>query len=291
MHRSTIQVTVIAFFALVTRAYANDAPEVEVRWEAPESCPGETEVRNAIAGAFAQSIDELDPGSIEVEARVKAESIGFSLDLTLKSPSGNSTKHLAAESCETLVGALAINVALAASPHNALKPSPSLATPISRPMNYGTRLTGCVALGQLPDFAYAAAPAGWAELALWRFELGFEYLFRRVAEYPELPGVGAELYLVSTSTRVCLRSALSSTENPLVPICGGVEMGLLRGEGRGVTETFTSSQLWSAVVFGPALGWPLAGAFWVWTEANLLIALTSVDSYEIQLLATFRVQS
>jgi hypothetical protein len=271
MHRSTKQVTVITFLVLTTRAYASGAPEV--RWEAPESCPGEREVRNAIAGAFAQSIDELDPGSIEVEARVKAESIGFSLDLTLKSPSGNSTKHLAAESCETLVRAIAVNVALAASPHNALKPSPHFATPVSRPINFGTRLTTGVALGQLPDFAFAAILAGWAELELWRLEMGLEYFFPRVTEYPEPRGVGGELYLVSALARICLRSALSATETPIMPICGGVEIGLLRGEGRGGREQSTASQLWSAVVLGPALGWPLGGAFWIWTEANLLIAL------------------
>jgi len=266
----------LVLLAIETRVEA--AGDAIIKWEAPDDCPDEEEVRKAVALWLAQSVDVVDPGAIEVDARVKTHNNGYLLELSLETPSGRISQTLTAERCATLVDAVALNVALAAT-------GPGTRSEVLEPvdkhksdkMRFGARVSGGAAVKQLPGFAFTAALVGSLELKMWRVEAGFGYVAPRIAYYAGLPetDIGVELQLLFGTGCICARWVLNSVE---IPTCIGVELGLMRGKGRagdqaGVEETVISDQLWGALVLGPALRVPLGNGFSAWVEADALIAL------------------
>jgi hypothetical protein len=144
-------------FAIVTRVEAEGFPKV--RWEAPDDCPNEAAVQKAIALWLAQSVDVVDPRAIEVDARVKTQTNGYLLELSLESPSGSTSQRLSAERCTTLVDAVALNVALAATDPASRSESSGLKDkPTSSKVGLGARLNSGVTIEQLPGFAINSAP-------------------------------------------------------------------------------------------------------------------------------------
>jgi hypothetical protein len=256
-------------FIVVTRVAAAGFPEV--RWEGADGCPDEAAVRKTIALWLAQSVDAVDPRAIEVDARVKAQENGYLLELSLESPSGSTSERLTANSCATLVDAVALHVALAATdPATRLELAEPKNNRTSSKVGIGARLDGGAAVEQLPGFAFTATLVGSLELSMWRAEVGLGYVGPRATYYPGLPDIGVELQLLYGTGRLCARWKLSAAE---IPVCFGIELGLMRGEGQGVEDKYVSDQLWGALVLGPALRGRLGSGFWAWMEVNALIAL------------------
>src|SRR5688572_10209858 len=82
-------------------------------WRAPSPCPDAATVRRTIARWLGQESATVDFGAIQVVAVVRRQPVGWALDLTLVSPSGQARETLLADRCGTLVKVVALKVALA----------------------------------------------------------------------------------------------------------------------------------------------------------------------------------
>jgi len=253
------------------RALGGAAPNFV--WQAPQGCPSPETVRALIANWLGQTGGELELGAVSVAARVRAEGDGFVLDMTLKSPAGSDREQHAARRCETLSKIVALKVALAVDPVAALEAAepkasrrPRLLSPTpERTLAGALRAAGGVALGPLPGVAPTISLTGSLIWPDFRGELGLGYRFRRTVTYDALPGVGAELEMLAATGRVCPTATLGRIE---IPLCVGVEGGIVRAEGFGVADAKTSDRPWVALVIGPALTVPLFAGVYVWLEAD-----------------------
>jgi hypothetical protein len=262
----------IAAAILFGAAGSSAVPRADVAWRAPAACPQEDGVRALIATWLGQSATELDLGSVRVDATVSRQSAGFSLDLVLESEAGSARERLSARHCETLAKTVALKVALAVDPAAALasvEPEPRSTrkrppTPVPAPGG-GLRAVGGIALGPLPGVTAATLLVGSLRYRDFRFELGGGYWFPRSITYDELPTVGATLRMFGAVARVCPTASIGRVE---VPLCAGVEAGIVRAEGFGVPERRTSDRPWVALTLGPGLAVPLSGAWYLWAEAD-----------------------
>jgi hypothetical protein len=274
-------------------ARAQELADPELHWDAPAGCPGESAILDAVRHWLAQSAERLDPRAVRVDARITAQAGGFGLDLELQSPSGRSREQLRAERCETFVDVVALKVTLASPPLGAAStdipprapaggasrvleadPANRAADPASPGQNsaigVSARLLGGVGLGSLPGLAPNAAAMGSLRVGPFRFELGANYGFPSTVRYSSVPTAGAELQLLTGIAQACFSPLVRPVE---LPICAGIELGVMRGRGFGVSEAYTSDQLWAAAVLAPALRVPLFGPVSAWIELRGLAVL------------------
>jgi hypothetical protein len=247
----------IAIALVASDARADDRYSLD--WQAPAECPSKARVDEAVRAWLDKPRPDQAAGGVRVDAQVHAVEGGWELALTLVAPGGAERQSLIAARCETLVELVALKVALAADPAALLRSLEAsragrAPSPAPRFALHGALGAG---LGPLPDVSAFAVVGGAMKLPGWRVELDGTAWLPRPASYPELPSVGANLSLVTGIARGCLAPAMGAID---FPICGGVELGVLRGSGFGVAQVETSSQLWAAAVVGPAVHWPLGSA-------------------------------
>ncbi len=262
----------IAAAIVLGAAGSSAVPRADVAWRAPAACPQQDGVRALIATWLGQPVAELDLGSVRVDATVSQQDSGFSLDLVLESPAGSAREHLSARRCETLAKIVALKVALAVDPAAALasvepvvQASKPPAPAPERALGGGLRAVGGIALGPLPGTTAATLLVGSLRFGDFRFELGGGYWFPRSVTYDTLPTVGADLRMVGAVARVCPTASIGRVE---VPLCAGVEAGVVRATGFGVPERRTSDRPWVALTLGPALAVPLFRGWYLWVEAD-----------------------
>src|SRR5262245_42677092 len=111
-----LELCVLASVPFACAGVHADSTDWTLHWEAPNPCPSEQAVRRQVQHWLSQSLAPHDPRGMHVEARVERKPEGFTLDLTLTSPSGGGREQLVAEQCETLAGVVGLKVALAADP-------------------------------------------------------------------------------------------------------------------------------------------------------------------------------
>jgi hypothetical protein len=229
-----------------------------------------------------------------VEAREGADAAqAFALDVTVASASGTTRHSLTAAKCETLADAVALVAAVALDPvevANAIEaaktapepqpePEPSAKTdpkldpneplppeparpepgpprprqdpPKRRPVLFALRPDFALDFGPLPRLGIGG---GFTTTVLgrgWRAEAGMVALAPRDAASDIVSSATASIGLIAGRARGCGVLGRSLVEFPL---CGGVEIGALRGEGAGTTVNARSRRaLWSAAVLGPAI--------------------------------------
>jgi hypothetical protein len=227
-----------------------------------------------IATWLGQSPDQLELGAVRVNARVRAEGDVFVLVLSLESPAGSGREEHTARRCDTLAKIVALKVALAVDPVAALQtvePRPTsepraASTPVrDRSAGLALRLAGGIAFGPLPGIAPTATLVGSLRWPGFRVELGAGYWFARSITYDTLPTVGARLQMYGAVARICPTATLGEVE---IPLCAGVEAGVVRASGFGVPEARTSDRPWVALIVGPALVIPLFDGLHLWLEAD-----------------------
>jgi len=136
------------------------------------------------------------------------------------------------------------------------EPAAKVEAPPDRAGRGRTRLG--LRLGGVFDVGSVRAPTGGLALTgavfgrLWRAELGGLWLAPRTSWDPEL-AVGARVGLFAAALRGCVVPRLGRLE---VPVCGGLEGGVVRGRGVGATlASRVDDVLWLAVSAGPGLSW------------------------------------
>lgn len=279
-----------------------ESPESEdVIWDAPESCPGADEVRRGIERRLGRT---LAADEVSVTGRVSPTVDGFALELQATVAGTVEARRLEASDCQALADATALVVALAidpiavaeviqqarevpvdeAPPAPALPPTtvaPSTSTPApasdttsratadaepsppARGLEGGIlRATAGVGLGATPGVTGAFTFAGGLRWARARLELEGSYWIPRRTN--ALDGATVAVQLGAAAVRGCGQIRRDRIEAPL---CAGLLVGGMRGDGRGVPGARTAQGLWLAAEAGVGLSWwlsprwALAGGF------------------------------
>lgn len=129
-------------------------------------------------------------------------------------------------------------------------------------------------LGGLFDVGSVRGPTGGLALTgallgrLWRAELGGSWLAPRTYQNPEL-AVAAKVGLFAAALRGCVVPRLGRLE---VPVCGGLEGGVVRGRGVGPgLASRVDTVLWLAVSAGPGLVWAVRPRLALGVQVDLVV--------------------
>ncbi|MEM9456363.1 MAG: hypothetical protein AAGF11_19430 [Myxococcota bacterium] len=268
----------------------------ELRWSAPSGCPTPDELRDGIERRLGR---ELTPGEAQVDARVEPYQGGYRL--TLRTTTGDLVdgRTLDADDCGALADATALIVALAVDPvavagalelwraaeaQTEAQPAPILpgptparrSGPADRPAESEPtppakerglaggvlRLTGGVGLGAVPGATGALSLAGGLRWRRARLELEGGYWIPRRSE--AIDGARVRVQLGTAGVRGC---GVLSRDRLEAPLCGGVQLGGMRGAGEGTPDAQVAQGLWFALEAGVGLSWwfaprwALAGGF------------------------------
>jgi hypothetical protein len=252
-----------------------------VRWEAPSPCPSHAELSEAIAANLGRPLAARDAEALSARARARRRDDGrWELSLTIEPREGAPVERTAiAEQCSLLAETAALIVAVALDPTLAGLPpkvgptarEPTdipLAVPIvrerasvpavpvrrrggprvsARPRE-SVRMSIAAAAGLDVGALPRPAPGLLVRVGLLarrvRAEVGAVHWFERPARLPG-EAIGGDLRLTAAQLMVCPRLALRRVE---LPVCAGVELGAMRGEGVGLPVATSDRIPWLAVL-------------------------------------------
>lgn len=270
----------LVFLALVWLPVVASAQQhalPRLAWRAPSDCPDRRQVQETIDDWLRQSVEPVDARALVVDAVVERDGERWILALTLSSPSGRAREQFTARRCAALAEVVALKVALAAGVAAAgeARPLPQRAVELA-----AVRGLASVSLGLLPGLSSSFELAGALGFSSARLELGVAYAPPRPARYegPALREIGADLQLLAAILRGCARLVLPRVE---LPLCAGVELGVLSGRGVGAAQVRTSSQFVGDVVLGPALRVRLVRSLFAWLELDALF-LFARPTYQVR---------
>jgi hypothetical protein len=251
-----------------------------IDWRAPNACPDEARVKEATAARLGRM---PEPSEIEVSAVViERESSGLELTLRTVRHGLHDARTLTSSTCEALMDATALVVAVAVDPMSAaasIEPAPStIVTPPTlaplpdaassrpvptapavdtavpdvdlRPTDVTLAAGGGLEIGALPG------PSGGPRLG---FALGWSRVRVEIAGWYAAPRTAVasdgrvRVQMGAANGNVCGRLRARRLE---APICVGLELGANRGDGEDVRAPKTGHGLWIAPVVGVGLlGW------------------------------------
>lgn len=274
---------------------------LELVWQAPAACPDGAEVLRRLA--------TLAPGRAAPGLRADgsiAPLVGgtWRLQLALRGPGIADTRTIDAAECSTLGDVAALLLAIAVAPETAVRrheagasapddrpvlplpprepvAAPSIAAaPRIEPDELPTapaprrsavlrgalRLAGGAEVGAIPAWSPSAVLGAALLGAGWRVELAGTYSARTLA-YDDRSAVGGRLQLAAGALRGCGVPRWRRFE---FPVCGGLELGALRGVARGVLAPAPALDLWIAAQL-------VAGAAWVPARRVALVVALDVS--------------
>jgi len=274
----------------------------ELVWQAPAACPDGAEVLRRLA--------TLAPGRAAPGLRADgsiAPLVGgtWRLQLALRGPGIADARTIDAADCSTLGDVAALLLAIAVAPETAVRrheagasapddrpvlplpprepvAAPSIAAPPRiepdelptapaprrgpRDLRGALRLAGGAEVGAIPAWSPSAVLGAALLGAGWRVELAGTYSARTLA-YEDRSAVGGRLQLAAGALRGCGVPRWRRFE---FPVCGGLELGALRGVARGVLSPAPALDLWIAAQL-------VAGAAWVPTRRVALVVALDVS--------------
>ena len=259
---------------------------MDIQWEAPAECPSTNSVRAATERLLGKPLDSSLGRDVHARGVVqKSEGGNWKLQVSLTVGEHTEQDTLVAKKCHALADAMALKVALAIDPlavadavqrpeQPVQTPPPKVASPppvAARPPNrIAVRVVGGVGIGPLPGATPGTGVCGSLQLPSFRLELGGEAFWGGVAHYVALENVGADLSVFMAAARGC---ATPGNERWTLAICGGLELGVMRGKGFGVDATSASSGVWGGVVAGPAVQFKMTRRLALWVEADATFTL------------------
>ena len=300
-NHSTIACLHFAALVLVcsTRALAASPalvpdPAVAVSLDAPRGCPTAGEIESHIEERLGRA---LEPEELRMHGTIEPAGDGFVLRLETHAGGRRDERELSAATCRplgeaaALIGALSVDAVRTASVLEGTQTVPETDAPRepapepirSRPARTfvtpmstgGTGGTGDTAGPTAPEVALAlegglgvsvlpglTGAVGGRMLLLWRawaLQVGGQYLTPRTTVRDE---GGVRVQMGTTDVRACglvrgLRWAL--------PLCAGLELGAMRGEGRAVANARTQQGLWLAGL--------LSVGYWGWVHPRIGLGL------------------
>ncbi len=279
-------------------------PELEFEWIAPQACPTREELIVRIQGLLGRPLGEVTTDPVRVDATIVAEGSSLRLKLQTTTAAGQRVREFPGQTCDVLTDTAALVVATALDPSLAFGPEPEPPDPEpppesepqpeppdpepppesesepeppvpvepSEPPLAGAVRAGTVGnLGPLPSMAPGMGAAAALLRKRLRIELGFSYWFPRRAAASTQPGAGGDIQLWVLSTRACWAPRVPLGE---LPLCGGIQAGPMRGDGRGLGAPASTRLPWVATELGAAFVLRPLSYLGVWIGADLVVPLT-----------------
>jgi hypothetical protein len=270
---------------------APPAETLELRWDAPQSCPSGDDVRAQVIDAVGDP-EEPRTEVLQAEGRIEQTQDGrWSLELTL---AGSGTRTLDAGSCAELADAAVLIMAIAIDPdaierltktttktapesesesesepesesasesesESEPEPEPEPESEPVRPKRAPPSVHVDVQLGAGAAFRILPDPGGWFAAGVgvwgrwWRVEIDGSYTTPSVEMSTRNPAVGGRMQLWS----IAARGGPSIPAGPVeFPIAVGIEAGGMHGRGVGDLESSDGSQApWVGFFGGAAALW------------------------------------
>lgn len=245
------------------------AAALEIDWKAPPECPAPEVVHDAVSAELHGS-DGATP--LHATGRITKVDARYELELWVTGEGVRWHSTLADPSCGLLTDAAVLKIAAAFDrvPRPAPAPAPSVPAPPEqratasepgmrcRPRPRQSR-PGPPCIGLLADAAGQVGPLprlgagfGGGLTLLWpRLRVHVEgqaWLERETSQSPP----NAALRLAAGSVHACARLGMRSIE---VPLCGGVEIGGMRGRGLDIPFPRSSTLVWAALVVQGGVAW------------------------------------
>ena len=268
------------------------SPPIDIQWEAPGECPDARSLRASIERLLGRRLETLPDPHVRASGRVHKNDAGnWEVQVQLAVGERVESDNLVAKRCSALADAMALKVALAIDPLAVVdsvwqQPStpkaPSAAAQDTTrgaakresAASFGLRVASGLALGPLPGATPGAGVYASVQLQSFRAELGGQVYWGGVAHYRELPNLGADLQLFVGSLRGC---ATPGSGAWMFPVCGGLELGLMRGNGYGVQDTKQTSGVWGGLIAGPAVQLQLTRRLSVWLETDASVTILAPE--------------
>lgn len=265
---------------------------VRLAWSAPGSCPTVVSIHEAVARYL--PADRLAETGVRVRADVvESDHSTYLLTLTLETASSSSTEEFRASSCSSLADLVALKAALlidslavatvTANAARAPTGTPAEETVGTQPPRASTPAilrAGVHADGVLGLWQHAApglaATLSWERHAL-ALAITSRYLPGQTVSVDAATAAGVRLSLWAGAVRACALPRFGVIE---LAICGGLEAGMMSGEGRNLAEAQRSRQPWLAASVGPSLMYPLGQRIRIGIHVDAVAQLRRV-SYRI----------
>lgn len=94
----------------------NKTEPLSVHWDAPDSCPSEASLKQAVEAALGQPLKVARKQALSILASVSLGSAGYTATLRFQSPSGAEERTIDHPNCEKLMDATALVIALTIDP-------------------------------------------------------------------------------------------------------------------------------------------------------------------------------
>lgn len=260
-----------------------------MRWNAPDSCPDDAQLINAVEGFLGQRLAEAREQELAVSINVQGDEAGYSAKLKFTGPSGPDERFLEHPECSKLMEAAALVAALAIDPERVKArqsgveeatppvPAPTAPEPQTEPvcpapvvtvvyrtppkkeplLRAALAVSGFIGSGALPQLApgvVAEAGIVWARL---RFTALGRYWVPSSTAVASNGASRIELSLATFGIRAC---AAPWRARWSLHGCVGAELGDMAGSGQGVDNARTKHAPFSAF------------------EASVLASLRGLDS-------------
>jgi hypothetical protein len=262
-------------------------PRVSLRWAAPDECPDDVQLVHQIEALLGQSL--LDAGEQALAVRASAQGNpdkGYAAKVSFTGAQGTEERYLEHPSCENLVQALALVIALAIDPERVratqqtrdaqaevivVPEQPALATPerVAPPARAAERNTaplanadrssplrglrvalhGAVGAGPLPQLgAGVEATLGWHRQG-FRVELVGRYWLSQQRAVPDFISASLQLGLNTLGARACWQPLIGAWQ---VAACAGGDLGDMsaRGSANGLRDPRTPHALYADLAGG-----------------------------------------
>ncbi|MCY1061452.1 hypothetical protein [Nannocystis sp. SCPEA4] len=259
-----------------------------LRWDAPAACPSRDALAGTVAADLGRSLTPADAEAVTARATARRrDDRRWELALTIEPQDAPAvTRTVVADSCELLVDAAALMIAVAIDPDLFAGPvvtaEPTsrdpgdipLEVPVLREVRDGppprspprspapsipppSSLRMAVSLAAGLDVGALPRPTAGFLLRLGllarrvRAEVGAGHWLEQPVRVAGTGG-GGDLRLTAAQLGVCPRFALRKVE---LPLCAGLELGAMRGEGVGVVTPTVDRVFWLAVLADARVQW------------------------------------
>jgi len=283
---------VVAPVVIASSASAARGQQAVLHWSAPADC--------SEPPTFASEVPLEEGQTIEAWIEIEQPDVAlWRLAVRTEGQHGNRERRLEGESCEAVVRAARVIVALAANPAAVVAPAPLPVIPPEPEMDrteppeqldppqdddggsalaFGPRMM--VGAGLLPGAALGVGlDAGWLSLP-FRIGIGVDYFFARPENLSgSVPAAGGDFDALSLRSNICY----AVVPDPFrVFGCAGLGIDVMRGDGRGISNPTNTIEAWPVGTLGIEIDVIIAS----WAELVL-----GVEGWVAPLTTKFEIES
>lgn len=263
------------------------SPQVDVVWSGPEACP-----RDRFVDGLVHHLASSDAAPVEVAAEVVEQDGEWRLTATLSARGETyAPRSFTGRSCATVVDAAALATAIAIDPlhvdddlalpeptvveptiderviedHVAPQQDPRPAyvrssapaqvarTPTRRRVRGMLAIAGSIDGGALPGVGGGLVASGGFIRRKLRIELSASWRAPVRVHSLEDRDLGARVQLLAVGARAC--RTITPTRALELPLCAGVDAGVLRAHGFGLSPNRTATLPWVAAIAAAGVSW------------------------------------